>query len=56
LIFQPILDRHSHTSLGIIASNQHQVFGYFKGTLVCKEKSIQLDHALGFAEKVMNKW
>lgn len=56
LRFEPIIDRHSNTSLGIIASNQHQVFGRFYGTLVFSDQTIELNGALGFAEKVMNKW
>ncbi|MDD4212241.1 MAG: DUF2804 domain-containing protein [Bacilli bacterium] len=56
LTFEPILDRHSNTSALVIASNQHQVFGKFSGTLNCQEKVIHLKDALGFAEKVMNKW
>lgn len=57
LIFQPILDRNSHTSVGIIASDQHQVFGYFDGKAVLDDGEIlEIHHLLGFAEKVSNKW
>lgn len=31
LEFVPILDRKDYTSLGVIASDQHQVFGLFSG-------------------------
>ncbi len=55
--FTPILDRKALTMLGIIQSNQHQVFGYFDGTATLDDgQIIQLEHFLGFAEKVHNKW
>ena len=55
--FTPILDRKALTTLGIIQSNQHQVFGYFDGTATLDDgQVIQLNHFLGFAEKVHNKW
>lgn len=56
LTFKPCLDRYSNTSLGIIASNQHQVFGYFSGQLRFGERIIEIKDQLGFAEKVYNKW
>lgn len=55
--FNPILDRAACTSLGVILSDQHQVFGTFSGRAVLDDgKVIQLDQFLGFAEKVHNKW
>jgi len=55
--FQPILDRSALTSLGILMSDQHQVFGYFSGRAMLDDgTSLTLDHFLGFAEKVRNKW
>lgn len=56
LVFEPILDRFSNTNIGIIASNQHQVFGYFSGVFHTKDKDIEIKKMLGFAEKVMNRW
>ena len=57
MTFTPILDRYDNTNLLLLASNQHQVFGYFSGTFVLdNEEIITLDKHLGFAEKVMNKW
>ena len=32
--FNPILDRKLKVNLGAIVSDQHQVFGYLKGTAV----------------------
>lgn len=55
--FTPILDRNSLTDMKILVSDQHQVFGYFTGKMVLDDGSeIKLDHFLGFAEKVHNKW
>lgn len=55
--FTPILDRSALTSLVIIASDQHQVFGYFNGKAILDDGTvIKLVNFLGFAEKVSNKW
>lgn len=57
LAFKPILDRKAKISLGIIMSDQHQVFGRFSGTAVLDNgKEVKLDDLIGFAEKVHNKW
>lgn len=56
-LFTPILDRAANTSLGIISSDQHQVFGYFDGTAILDDGTVlAINHFLGFAEKVKNKW
>lgn len=55
--FIPIIDRKSKTDIGIICSDQHQVFGKFNGTLILDDGSkIVLKDFVGFAEKVYNKW
>lgn len=55
--FKPILNRHSNTDLGIIGSNQNQVFGYFDGVIKLSDgRAILLKDYLAFAEKVKNKW
>jgi len=55
--FIPILDRASRTSLHIIQSDQHQVFGRFTGKAVLDDGTvIDVKNFLGFAEKVFNKW
>lgn len=55
--FKPLINRYSNTNLGILCSTQNQVFGYFSGKAVLDDDSqIKLDKALGFAEKVFNKW
>ena len=56
LVFNPIIDRHSNTNVLIIQSNQHQVFGYFSGSVKVDGKIIDFKDCLGFAEKVMNRW
>lgn len=55
--FTPLLDRHANSDILIIASNQHQVFGLFNGTIILDDgKKVTLNNFLGFAEKVVNKW
>ena len=55
--FEPLMDRSAKTDLGIICSDQHQVFGRFSGTAILDDgRSLQIDHLTGFAEKVRNKW
>lgn len=55
--FIPVLDRASCTNVGIICSDQHQVFGYFNGTARLDDGTVlKIENLLGFAEKVHNKW
>jgi len=55
--FEPILDRHVKTDIGVIKTVQHQVFGRFTGDAVLDDGTrVHLDHFLGFAEKVFNEW
>jgi len=55
--FEPIIDRFSDTNLGILRSKQHQVFGYYTGTLIFDVGyKVEIKKRLGFAEKVTNKW
>lgn len=56
LIFTPILNRNDNMNFVILASIQNQVFGYFNGKIKCGRKYIKFENALGFAERVMNKW
>ena len=56
LTFHPIIDRYANTNALIIQSCQHQVFGYFSGTIKVEGKEYKLDNLLGFAEKVKNRW
>ena len=55
--FRPILDRAACTSLLVLESDQHQVFGRFTGKAVLDDGTIiRVENLMGFAEKVMNKW
>lgn len=57
LTFTPLVDRQSKFNLGIIKSDQHQVFGKFSGTAVLDNSEIiNLNNIIGFAEKVANRW
>lgn len=57
LTFQPILDRASNANLGLIQSDQHQVFGRFSGRVVLDDGSaLAVENLLGFAERVHNRW
>lgn len=55
--FTPVIDRASCTNVGIIKSDQHQVFGKFSGKAVLDDgRVITVEDFPGFAEKVENKW
>ena len=57
LTFTPILDRASLTSVLVIESDQHQVFGRFNGKAVLDDGTVvEIKDLVGFAEKVKNKW
>lgn len=55
--FIPILDRAACMNVGILKSDQHQVFGRFSGTAVLDDGTrLAIHDMLGFAEQVENKW
>jgi len=55
--FEPILDRASRTKVLVLESDQHQVFGYFSGTVILDNGTkLTIDELIGFAEKVKNRW
>lgn len=57
LDFIPILDRFSAADLLVLKSIQHQVFGHFTGKIILDDgKVIELKNAIGFAEKVFNRY
>lgn len=56
LTFKPVLDRHDDTNLLVLCSLQHQVFGKFNGEIRVNKKIIKIVDALGFAERVTNRW
>lgn len=55
--FVPVLDRASCTSVGLIKSDQHQVFGRFTGEAVLDGgQVVSIRDFMGFAERVENRW
>ena len=56
LTFNPIIDRYANTNALIIQSKQHQVFGYFSGSIKTDDKNFEFENLLGFAEMVTNRW
>ena len=56
MTFNPIIDRYANTNALIIQSKQHQVFGYFSGTIKVDSEEYQFENVLGFAEMVTNRW
>lgn len=57
MTFAPILDRSDYTSIGIISSDQHQVFGRFSGQAILDDGTkVNVNNLLGFAERVSNRW
>ena len=57
LTFTPILDRASCTSVVVIESDQHQIFGRFDGVAILDDGTpLTITSLTGFAEKVRNRW
>jgi len=57
LEFIPRVDRNSHFNALLIASEQHQVFGHYRGHVTLDNGQVlQLGHLPGFAEEVRNRW
>lgn len=55
--FEPIIDRSALVSIGVMCSDQHQVFGKFTGDAILDDGTkIHIQDFLAFAEKVHNKW
>jgi len=55
--FEPLIDRNADVNLGIFRSMQHQVFGLYTGTIILDNGTkVPIDHMLGFAEDVYNRW
>ena len=57
LTFTPILNRAAKMSVLMLASDQNQVFGKFSGTVTLSSGEVlEIENAVGFAERVYNKW
>jgi len=57
VIFKPIVDRKDKINLGLLKSDQHQVFGYFEGKAILDNKEVvTFKNLFGFAELIRNKW
>lgn len=56
LVFTPILDRHEDTITPIASTYQHQIFGKYNGSFKVNDKTYYVKDALGFIEKVKNRW
>ncbi|MGB7530579.1 MAG: DUF2804 domain-containing protein [Bacilli bacterium] len=56
LDFEPVFDRYDNINALIIASEQHQVFGKFSGTLPFEDRLLEINGLVGFAERVSNRW
>ena len=55
--FEPLVDRAANTDIGLIKSDQHQVFGRFSGRVMLDDGSaIRVENLIGFAERVHNRW
>ena len=57
MIFEPIIDRFEPFDLKVMCMIPQQVFGKFSGKAILDDgKVIEIKDALGFAEKVHNRW
>jgi hypothetical protein len=57
LTFEPFLERVAKTQLLLIASEVHQIFGRYYGSLVVDDgERINLDGLIGFAEEHYARW
>lgn len=57
LTMTPVLNRSACTSVGVIKSDQKQIFGKFNGAVVLDDgTTLEIRDLMGFAEQVENKW
>ena len=55
--FIPVLDRSACMNVGVLKSDQHQVFGHFTGRVTLDDGTVlPVRDFFGFAERVENKW
>ncbi len=56
LTFTPEIDRHDRANLGLLFTDQHQVFGRFNGTVQTSDETLVITRMRGFAEVVRHRW
>lgn len=57
LEFKPFFERHAKTDVGILASEVHQMFGRYSGTLVADDgEKIEIKDMIGWAEEHHARW
>jgi hypothetical protein len=57
LTFEPVYDKASRMQLGVAASDVHQCFGTYRGTVVPDDGSaLQIDGLFGWAEEARWRW
>ncbi len=57
LLFTPIIDRKDRMRVLCLATDQHQVFGRFIGTVTLNDgTTVEINNKVGFAEHVKNSW
>jgi len=57
LTFEPVFENRTDVNLLLIRHDAHQVFGQFTGRVVLDDgKTLNIEKAFGFAEKVRNRW
>lgn len=57
LVFKPLGQHKEQLNLGLFASNFHQLFGYFTGSIELDDgQRIQIDRLHGFVEEQYAKW
>ncbi|MDR0513855.1 MAG: DUF2804 domain-containing protein [Coriobacteriaceae bacterium] len=56
LVFTPTLDRFDFINLGLVISDQHQVFGTYDGHVVIEGERFLIKGLIGAAEVVHNKY
>ena len=55
--FTPVLDRSACMNVGVLKSDQHQVFGHFTGRVTLDDGTVlPVRNFFGFAERVESKW
>jgi hypothetical protein len=55
--FTPFHERRARTNLGVVASEVHQCFGTYRGTVTADDgTTADVDGLVGWAEEARNRW